>query len=267
MIDPTGGGKVSRGTMPGPDASLAGQVQQLLLPKSPPVCDWSCIGVRNIMAEDLGGDFFDFLPTADGCQAVLVGDVIGHGTPAALVMGLLYGYIHSTLQSVCSAPVLVAGVNDFLKQFAARSETHDHLFSATLFFGIVEPSSLKLHYINAGHPPPLVRRGNAVIALDATVHLLGFFDFPQLSVQTFQFQQNDRWLLYTDGIIETTDADGRLFGTNRLQDLLHQHTGDQLEFLDDLLETVQAFGGGNPPGDDCTAIAIDFHRGPRGEIA
>jgi hypothetical protein len=181
-------------------ADLAGQVQQLLLPKSPPVCDWSCIGVRNRMAEDLGGDFFDFLPTADGCQAVMIGDVVGHGPSAAVVMGLLYGYIHSKLQAVCSVHQVVDQVNAFLKSFAARSQTHDHLFSTTLFFGIIDPLSLKLDYVNAGHPPALVRRGGEILALHSTTQPLGFFDVPENSVRTILFQKHDRWLLYTDGI-------------------------------------------------------------------
>lgn len=244
------------------DASsdLAGQVQQLLLPKSPPVCDWSCIGVRNHMAESMGGDFFDFLPTADGCQAVMIGDVVGHGASAALVMGLVYGYLHSKLQTVCSIYQAVSGLNEFLQTFATRSQTHDHLFSATIFLGIIEPQSLKLDYINAGHPPPLIRRGGQVLALDPTTQPLGFFDVQESSVQTIQFRKHDRWLLYTDGITETANAKGKLFGRQRLDELLLGHQGDHLEFLDALLEEVMAFDGSGEPQDDCTAIAIDFHR-------
>ncbi|GAB4180317.1 MAG: PP2C family protein-serine/threonine phosphatase [Geothermobacteraceae bacterium] len=241
-------------------ADIAGQVQQLLLPKSPPVCDWSCIGVRNRMAEGLGGDFFDFLPTADGCQAVMIGDVVGHGPSAAVVMGLLYGYIHSKLQAVCSVHHVVDQVNAFLKSFAARSQTHDHLFSATLFFGIIDPITLKLDYVNAGHPPPLVRRGDEILALHSTTQPLGFFDVPEDSVRTIQFQKHDRWLLYTDGITETTAIDGELFGRQRLDNLLLNHQGDHLEFLDALLAEVMAFDAREQPRDDCTAIAIDFHR-------
>ncbi|MDT8440847.1 MAG: PP2C family protein-serine/threonine phosphatase [Desulfuromonadales bacterium] len=240
--------------------SVATRVQQLLLPASPPACGWSCIGVRNSMAEGLGGDFYDFVPTVDGCQAVMIGDVVGHGTSAALVMGLLYGYIHSRLQTVCSVHQVVERVNAFLKSFAARTQTDDHLFSATLFFGIIDPQSLKLEYLNAGHPPPLVRRGDQVLTLDATTHPLGFFDIPESSTQIFQFQKGDRWLLYTDGMIETADVTGSLFGANRLRELLLSHNGDHLQLLDNLMTTVNRFRGSDRPDDDCTAIAIDFHR-------
>lgn len=79
------------------DAHLAEQIQLLLLPKAPPVRDWCCIGVKNQMASGVGGDFFDFLPTVDGCQLVMIGDVTGHGVAASVVMSLLYGYIHRSI--------------------------------------------------------------------------------------------------------------------------------------------------------------------------
>jgi serine phosphatase RsbU (regulator of sigma subunit) len=250
----------------GLDARLAGRVQQLLLPKSPPVCDWSCIGVRNIMADGLGGDFFDFLPTVDDCQAVMIGDVTGHGISASVVMSLLYGYIHAVVESICSPLAVAKRVNTFLKSFTARSECYDHLFSATLFFGIVEPKSLEMHYFNAGHPAPLVHRNGRLIPLEATAPPVGYFDIPESSVKSFQFRQNDRWLLYSDGITETEDAGGMLFGKERLERLLLSHDGDHLEFLDQLLGATREFSGGASPRDDCTAIAIDFHRGPQGKL-
>ena len=242
------------------DTSLASQVQQLLLPKSPPVCNWSCIGVKNVMAEGLGGDFFDFLPTPDGCQSVMIGDVTGHGISASVVMSLCYGYIHSVVESICSPLAVVARVNRFLKNFAFRSRIFDHHFSTTLFFGIIEPVTLEMHYINAGHPASLIHREGRLITLEATAPPLGFFDIPESSVETFQFQKNDRWLLYTDGITETADDDGILFGAERIRNLLFSHKGDHLDLLDQLFSAVQGFSGTAQPHDDCTAIAIDFHR-------
>lgn len=244
------------------DARLAARVQQLLLPKSPPVCDWSCIGVRNVMADGLGGDFFDFLPTVDGCQAVMIGDVTGHGISASVVMSLLYGYIHAVVESVCSPLAVAERVNRFLKSFTARSQSFDHLFSATLFFGIIEPKSLEMHYFNAGHPAPLVRREGSLIPLEATASPVGYFDIPESAIKSYRFRKGDRWLLYTDGITETADAGGALFGRERVEKLLLSHEGDHLEFLNLILAAVREFDAGDSPRDDCTAIAIDFHQRP-----
>ena len=84
------------------DVDLASSVQQLLFPKSSPVCSWCCIGVKNRMANGLGGDYFDFITMPDDCQTLLVGDVTGHGLSASVVMSLIYGFIHRAALESCS---------------------------------------------------------------------------------------------------------------------------------------------------------------------
>jgi hypothetical protein len=86
------------------------------------------------------------------------------------------------VESVCSPFAVATRVNGFLKKFAARSESFDHLFSATLFFGIVEQMSLEMHYFNAGHPAPLVRRGAHLIPLEATA--------PRSGTSILRYQRN-----------------------------------------------------------------------------
>lgn len=244
----------------GLENELAGKIQQLLLPKAPPICNWCCIGVKNRMAAGLGGDYFDFLPTHDGCQMVMIGDVTGHGVAASVVMALLYGYIHRSVEVACSPYEVLHRVNAFLGKFAARSLTYDHLFSSTLFFGVIHPGTLEMHYINAAHPAPLVRRRADLLELEPTTSQVGFFDIAEDSVRSFRFEKDDRLLLYTDGISETASAKGELFGTQRLKDQLLAHRGDHLEFLDHLFETLTGFNGSDSPRDDCTAIVMDFHR-------
>lgn len=241
---------------------LAGKVQQLLLPKAPPFCNWCCIGVKNRMAVGVGGDFFDFVPTHDGCQMVMIGDVTGHDVAAAVVMSLLYGYIHRSIEEECSPLAIVRRVNSFLKKFGERSQTYDHLFSATLFFGVIVPETLEMHYVNAAHPAPLVRRGNSLYELGPSAGLVGFFDMADDIVRTFHFEKNDRLFLYTDGISETTNHQNELFGTQRLKNLLQEQQGDHQEFLDQLFSALLQFNGSAPPRDDCTAIVMDFHRLP-----
>ncbi|MDW7758155.1 MAG: PP2C family protein-serine/threonine phosphatase [Desulfuromonadales bacterium] len=239
---------------------LAGKIQQLLLPKAPPHCNWCCIGVKNLMAVGVGGDFFEFAPTHDGCQVVMVGDVTGHDVAAAVVMSLIYGYIHRSIEQECSPLEVVQQVNRFLNKFGARSEKYDHLFSSTLFFGVIAPETMEMLYVNAAHPSPLVRRGDRLFELEASAPLIGFFPVEDDAVRSFQFEKNDRLFLYTDGISETTNRQGEMFGTQRLKAQLQAHQGDQDEFLDNLFVSLNQFNGSAPPRDDCTAIVIDFHR-------
>lgn len=244
----------------GSDIDLASHVQQLLFPKISPVCSWCCIGTQNRMAQGLGGDFFDFIAMPDGRQGIFVGDVTGHGVHASLVMSLLYGFIHRSSRERCSPLDLVRQANGFLQFFAARSREFDHFFSSTLFCGIIDPGTLQMDYVNSGHPAPLVRRDGKVLSLSPTGPPIGFFNEPEVGMGTFAFARDDRFLLFTDGIVESVNPEGTPFGRQQIEDRLLRHHGDHLSFLDELFSALREFGGGDSPRDDCTAIVLDFKR-------
>jgi serine phosphatase RsbU (regulator of sigma subunit) len=212
------------------------------------------------MAEVLGGDFYDFIELEDGCQVVLIGDVTGHGLHASVVMSLVYGFIHNAARQRCEPSEVVSGLNEFLRRFAQRSEQLDHFFSATLFFGIIDPASMTMRYVNAGHPAGLVRRGDEVMPLAATSHPVGYFDRAEFSDEAFSFEIGDRLLLYTDGLVDSTNRQGQVFGSDRLEEAFVRLDGDHMSFLDRLFAEINDFLGGTPPFDDCTAIVIDLHR-------
>jgi serine phosphatase RsbU (regulator of sigma subunit) len=242
------------------DLDLAERVQQLLLPKSSPACSWCCIGVKNRMASGLGGDYFDFITMPDQCQSLFIGDVTGHGLHASIVMSLVYGFIHRAAIGSCAPLELVQQVNAFLLDFARRSQTIDHYFSSSLFYGIIHPKTLTMHFVNAGHVPVLVLRKGVVRKLESTGPPVGFFDAPEMQQQTFHCAPGDRLLFYTDGITETENASGELFGLERVKRLLRASAAeDYMEFLDRLFASFMAFGPADPPQDDCTAIVIDLH--------
>ncbi len=97
---------------------LAEKVQQLLLPKSSPTCNWCRSGVKNRMASGLGGDYFDIINMPNECQSLFIGDVTGHGLHASVVMSLIYGFIHPAALGTCAPLELVQQVNRFLIEFA-----------------------------------------------------------------------------------------------------------------------------------------------------
>ncbi len=241
------------------DIDLASEVQQLLFPKGSPVCGWSCIGVKNRMATGLGGDYFEFITLPDDCMAVFLGDVTGHGMAASVVMSLIYGYIHHSTREKCAPLETILEVNRFLRSFARRSEEYDYFFSSSLFFSAIDPDSMGMHYVNAGHVAPMVRRGDQIHSLKTTGIPLGFFEDPEMEMRSFAFEKGDRLLLYTDGITEASNDNGDVFGEERLSGLLLAHDGDHLEFLEELYADLRAFQGAAPVTDDSTAIVIDFH--------
>lgn len=247
----------------GPELDLAEKIQQLLLPKSSPNCTWCCIGVKNRMATGLGGDYFDFIAMPDECQSLFLGDVTGHGLHASVVMSLIYGFIHRAAMGACNPQELAQQLNSFLIDFSRRSQIIDHYFSSTLFYGTINPETLVMHYVNAGQVPGLVLRNGSVMELPSTGPPIGFFEKPEMHLQTFSFVEMDRLLLHTDGIIETTNATGEMFGLDRLQKLMKSATGsDHADFLELLFRSRRNFGVTAQPEDDCSAIVIDFH-GPK----
>ncbi len=212
------------------------------------------------MAKGLGGDYFDFIEMRDGCQTLYLGDVTGHGLHASVIMSLIYGFIRHASLDKCDPLAVVTGINCFLRNFAARSQKIDHLFSTTLFFAIIDPRSLKMHYINCGHVNPLIRRGDQLIHLETTAPPLGFFKDPDIEQETFEFNVGDRLLLYTDGLSEAVNSAGEQYGTNRVESVLMELGGDHIEFLDAVYQRSLDFGCIHPPADDCTAIVLDFHQ-------
>lgn len=244
----------------GVDLNLASEVQQHLLPKSSPVCTWCCIGIRNRMAAGLGGDYFDFITMPDKCQALFIGDVTGHGLHASVVMSLIYGFIHRAARCDRDPLALVRHVNGFLIDFARRSETIDQYFSSSLFYGIIDPGTLDMRYVNAGHVPALVLRNGNLLELHPTAPPVGYFEAPEIEMESFSFARGDRLLFYTDGITETADPGGDEFGLDRLRLFLRESgDADHMEFLERLFQTLEEFGMPDPPRDDCTAIIIDLH--------
>ena len=242
------------------ELNLAFEVQQLLFPRSTPLCSWCCTGVRNRMARKLGGDYFDFIPMPDQCQSLFIGDVTGHGFHASVIMSLIYGYIHRSTLGECEPCEIVQGVNRFLCAFARRTRKLDYYFSTTLFFAIIDPNSLKMHYVNCGHPPPLVKKKGEIIPLPTSGPPLGFLDEPEIEMLQFQFNPGDRLLMFTDGIIEAKNRFGEMFSTARLKNELQEGAGDHIEFLDELFDQLDLFTDGQENEDDLTAIVLDFNR-------
>jgi len=242
------------------ELDLATSIQQLLFPQSSPICSWCCIGVKNRMAQGLGGDFFDFIEMRDGCQTLYLGDVTGHGLHASVIMSLIYGFIHHASLDDCNPLATITGINRLLRHFAARSQQYDHLFSTTIFFAIIDPKSLKMHYINCGHINPLIRRENQLIRLESTAPPLGFFEDPEVRQGTFEFRAGDRLLLYTDGLSEAVNSSGEQYGNHRIEAALMDLEDDHMQLLGEIYQRAADFGCVSPPVDDCTAIVLDFHK-------
>jgi sigma-B regulation protein RsbU (phosphoserine phosphatase) len=232
---------------------VVAEIQRSLLPQKLPAIPGLELGAHYQTSRWAGGDYYDFFPLPDGRWGILIADVSGHGTPAAVMMAITQSLAHG-LPGHPEPPCLLLGhVN---RQLCRRYEAGNEGF-VTAFYGIFDPATLTLSYACAGHNPPLLRRcgEQKVTALDEIGGPpLGLFEATEYDQATIALRTDDTLALYTDGITEAMNAAGDQFGTERLDAILGRCDLDAPGIVRAVIEAVDAFTGGHPPEDDRTLL-------------
>jgi serine phosphatase RsbU (regulator of sigma subunit)/catechol 2,3-dioxygenase-like lactoylglutathione lyase family enzyme len=215
------------------ELEIAKEVQARLFPrKAPPVEALDYAGVC-IQARQVGGDYYDFLDLGPGRLGLVIGDVVGKGIAAALLMANL----QANLRSQCAIAVdqprqLLRAVNQLFCE-----NTPDGGF-ATLFFAEYDQSTGRLRYVNCGHLCALLLRGDETLdRLDATGTVLGLFKDWDCEVGERTLRTGDTLALYTDGITESFNDADEEFGEERVTEALRKHRGQSSHAL---LESIVA---------------------------
>ncbi|MGH7213675.1 MAG: PP2C family protein-serine/threonine phosphatase [Tepidisphaeraceae bacterium] len=235
------------------ELKLVGDIQRSLLPPGLPDIPGMRLAVHYQTSKRAGGDYYDFFPLAHGEWGILIADVSGHGTPAAVVMAITHTIAH-TLPGPPTPPGRLLGkINELL---CGRYTQGNGTF-VTAFYGVYDPTRRRLTYGSAGHNPPRLRRADGTMQpLDGARHLpLGIDPEEPYTETSIDLSSGDLLLLYTDGVTETFDADGTMFGARRLDDVLGRPHRDPTDAIDDVMESLHAFAGGKPPTDDRTLLA------------
>ena len=234
------------------DLDVARQIQFGLLPFEP----WERAGFTVVSAmrpaNTVGGDYFDIVELGEGRVALVIGDVAGKGMPAALLMALLQGSLRTLLTAGLRGCEVVAKLNAHL--FANIPSNR----LVTLFYGELDPVTGRLLYVNSGHNPPLLVRGEGSIErLSATAVALGVVSETPFESLEVGIEPGDRLLLYTDGVTEAENALEEEFGESRLIGFLDAHRGDSDRgLLDGVLANVLLYGQGVRPRDDMTLMVV-----------
>ncbi len=226
------------------------QIQKSLLPQSDPRIKGYDIAGFSQPAELVGGDFFDYFELEDGTIGVTIGDVSGHGLPAALLMrdvviGLRMGLamelrtVH-TVKKLNKVILRSTYATNYVSLFLAEMEEDGHLF-----------------FVNAGHPGPFVIKGKSARQLHATGTTLGFLQDIELHRNYVHLESGSVLVLFSDGIVERQDEAGEMFGTDRLAEWIMAHQKlDAKSLLKATFEHVYEFGGSSPWDDDATMVII-----------
>jgi serine phosphatase RsbU (regulator of sigma subunit) len=232
------------------ELDVARTIQQHLLPSAPPQIKGLDVSGRNLPADEIGGDYFDWLELDDDQLAVVLGDISGHGIPAALLMAHLRASFHATAHGGRSPENIVTAMNRSL----ARAATSGKF--ATFFLGVISIREKRLRYCNAGHDPPLLLRGGELRLLKAHGMPLAILDGMEYSGGEEAFDAGDTLVIYSDGIPEAPIGK-QFYGQERLQEralALARSGATSSAFVEDILADVRTVAGEGMRADDVTLL-------------
>jgi GAF domain-containing protein len=239
------------------ELQLAREIQLAFLPRHLPELPGWELAARWHTAREVGGDFYDVIELSPDRVGIVIADVADKGMPAALFMTLTRTLVRAAAHEFTSPGMTLTRVNDTLV-----SDTQQGAF-VTVFYGVLECKTGKLHYANAGHNPPLLfYRSGGIERLTRTGVALGILEDNPVSEHTIQMDPGDYLILYTDGVTETFSPDGRIFGENRLQMALTAEISEgrnattAASLLDGVEARLEEFSGRATPDDDLTLVAL-----------
>ncbi len=235
------------------ELKAVGEIQRSLLPALLPKIPTLDLATHYQPSQRAGGDYYDFFPLPAGKWGIFIADVSGHGSPAAVLMAVTHCIAHTHP----GPPQPPAKILDYLNRHLATLYTSQNENFITAFYGIYDPADRTLTYACAGHNPPRLKRcqDGTLLALDrAGGFPLGITSEGAFDECVQQLQPGDQIIFYTDGITEASNPDGKLFGTDRLDNELENCSLQASALLDSVLRSVEDFANGHPPDDDRTLI-------------
>jgi PAS domain S-box-containing protein len=235
--------------------SVADALQKSLLPPQLPEIPRVDVAARYHAAghgNEVGGDFYDVFPTAEGSWAVVIGDVCGKGPEAAAVTGLARHTIRAAAIQERRPSGVLATLND-----AVIQQRSDHMFCTACYVRVkINPKTVRATVCCAGHPLPLLLRSDGRVQVaGAPGTLLGIFPEPQLLDRAVDLGPGDALVLYTDGVVEEQEG-GHVFGRDRLVALLESCVQlDAAGIAESIERAVLSFRPG-PPRDDIAILVL-----------
>lgn len=231
--------------------NAAAQIQRRMLPASPPSHPTLSLGCVYDPTLEVGGDFYDFLPFPDGRLGVCIADVMGKGLPAAMLMSSIRACLRARAGSTGDPAITLQHVN-----VQMHADTLVNEF-ATLVYGVFSPDGRLLTYSNAGHPPPLLLRGERFIELTEGGLAIGVEADERFEQAAVRLENSDALIMVTDGVMDALDFHGNAFGKERLLASIWKHRHLAAGALArQILWDVRRFAGLADQSDDITIVVI-----------
>jgi len=238
------------------ELELASKVQNMLIPRKLPKNHFYEFSGLYLPHKSIGGDYYDVINVSKDEFVFCIGDISGKGIAAALVMANLQAYLNASLS------FKLENSRSFIDQLNSKvfSITNGDNF-ITLFIGKYNIITRELHYINAGHNPPILLNGNEILYLEKGCTLLGVFEeIPRVETGVVVLQPGATIVTYTDGLTELEDESGDLYSVERLEAFTKRHHHFSAEvFLKILYDAISKFKGECLFNDDVSALVGKFY--------
>ena len=240
------------------DLEVAQQVQRSLLPHGLPELPGYGFFAHYESAQEVGGDYYDFVPLSGGRLGVLLGDVAGKGVAAALVMAKFSVEARVCLENIADLGEAILRLNHRMLLAAVPEKF------VTLAALVLDPATHTATVVNAGHPSPLVLRANGAIedaaSEDFSGPFLGIFELNALPTREIKLEPGDRLLIFSDGVNEAMDHQDHQFGT----DGIHKAccgSCDAKGTVETLIAAVNRHAAGCGQSDDITVVCFGRETG------
>jgi serine phosphatase RsbU (regulator of sigma subunit) len=236
------------------ELELARQVQQSMLPQRFPEVSGYALSARNEPARQVGGDFYDVILLNNDHFGVVIADVADKGLPAALYMALTRSLLLAEARRALSPREVLENINRLLLELAAMGGF------VSIFYGVVDRPARQMVYARAGHERPLLLRNGEIRQLPGEGAVLGILEAENLNLseETVSLSAGDRIILFTDGLTDVADADGRFSGRARLETLLlarEELPADQI--CNAIFSDLASFQGQAEQFDDMTLLVLE----------
>ena len=228
------------------EAQEARTIQQALLPKSSPYIPGFVVSGLSVPARAVGGDWYDFIPFPDGRWGIVLADVSGKGTGAALLMSATRGMLRSLAEACCTPGEVLTRLNELLvNDFPAGK-------FVTLVYAVLDPAKRSVVFANAGHLRPLFTDEGGEHFIDVERGLPLGLACGEYSETEIKLSPGSRLVFYSDGITEAENAKQEEYGACRLAEHAAKPDASAVSIVDD----VRSFANGNGVRDDATVVFI-----------
>jgi sigma-B regulation protein RsbU (phosphoserine phosphatase) len=244
---------------------IAREIQMSMLPKNLDITthrrNFSIYGHLE-PARDVGGDFYDYFYVDETHLCLVIGDVCDKGVPASLFMAVSKTLIHSTVTIIRNYVVEGVPANEILKRANTELQReNEKCMFATVFLVLVNLENGEMQYSNAGHNFPFLVQETEIRRLDdLRASPLGIRANQEYPCNTISLRDNNTLFLYTDGIPEAVNAEGKQFTLDRFKKILLAHQAESVEKLaDHVLRDLNEFKGNNPQSDDIALLVFRYY--------